>query len=132
MQCSTIYPVDSDNSDTSAVTCSSVPTPPQLYLFILRTLLSIALKQSWCSTVPRVLQIGNCFDTLSSLPAPTATVATLRYDESPAQCYQAVISTGQSAECHAANVLMHDDDGMGPTFDPFNFSHERREITPAF
>ena len=31
-----------------------------------------------------------------------------------------------------ANALMHDDDGMGPTFDPFNFSHERREITPAF
>ena len=31
-----------------------------------------------------------------------------------------------------ANVLMHDDDGLGPTFDPFNFSHERRENTPAF
>ena len=31
---------------------SPLLTPPQLYLFILRTLLSIALKQSWCSTVP--------------------------------------------------------------------------------
>ena len=80
----------------------------------------------------RVLQIGNCFDTLSSLPAPTATVATLRYDESQLHVIRRRSAADNQPSVMPANALMHDDDGMGPTFDPFNFSHERREITPAF
>ena len=109
---------------------SPLLTPQQLYLFILRTLLSIALKQSWCSTVPSSAEWGTALTHYHHYRH--ATVATLWYDESLNVIIRRRSAADNQPNVMPANVLMHDDDGRGPTFDPFNFSHERREITPAF
>ena len=72
-------------------------TPPQLYLFILRTLLSIALKQSWCSTVPSSADWGTALTHYHhyqhlQLQSPHSDMTS-----HPLHVYQAVISSGQSA-----------------------------------
>ena len=71
------------------------------------------------------------FDTLSSLLARYSR-HTADMTSHPLNVIRQRSAQDNQPSVMPANVLMHDDDGMGPTFDPFNFSHERREITPAF